>query len=213
MSTMIIYKVTNKTNGKIYVGQTTMSLHRRWYLHCHKSSGCTALHNAINKYGSSKFTVEQIDTACDKTELDKKEQDWIDHYQSMVPQGYNLTSGGNTPHYSHESRRRMSVNHADVSGENNPRYGVHLSEETKKKISDSHKGKCLSFEHRKQCQLSSPKRKLVKNIDTGDVYLSCRLAEQQCGFAHGAISVVCRGKGKTAGGYHWCYVERSDEDV
>ena len=210
---MVIYKITNKVNGKIYIGQTTMPLQRRWYLHCHKSSGCTALHNAIQKHGSTNFTVEQIDIACDKSELDKKEQFWIEHYQSVVPNGYNLKSGGNTPHYSHESRKRMSINHADFSGENHPNYGKHLSEETKKKISDSHRGKHLSDEHKERCRLNSPKRKCVKNIDTGDIYPSCRLAEQQCGLAHNTISVVCRGKGKTAGGYHWCYIERGDEDV
>ena len=101
----------------------------------------------------------------------------------------------------------MSINHADVSGSNNPRYGVHLSVETKKKISDRHLGKCLSDEHKKNCRLNSPKRKLVKNLDTGEIYASCRLAEQQCGYAHGSISIVCRGKGKTAGGYRWCYLE------
>ena len=210
---MIIYKITNQVNGKVYIGQTTLSLERRWYTHCHKSSGCVALHNAIKKHGVENFTVEQIDTAMGKPELDLKEKFWIKHYNSLVPNGYNLKTGGNTPVYSDESRKRMSINHADVHGSNNPRYGVRLSDDVKKKISNSHKGKHLSVEHKQKCRLNSPKRKMVKNLDTGDVYLSCRLAEQYCGLSHGAISCVCRGKGKTAGGCHWCYVERSDADV
>lgn len=210
---MIIYKVTNNINGKIYIGQTTGSLSARWKAHCHVSSRCVALYNAIKKYGVENFTVEQIDSAMAKWELDLKEQFWIQHYNSIVPNGYNLKTGGNTPTYSDESKKRMSTNHADVRGKNNPRYGVHLSKETRKKISDSHLGKRLSAKHKEKCRLNSHTRKLVKNLDTGDVYLSCRLAEQQCGFSHGAVSVVCRGKGKTAGGYHWCYVERSDIDV
>ena len=210
---MIIYKITNRINGKAYIGQTTMQLHKRWYLHCHKSSGCTALYRAICKYGSEHFTVEQIDVATNKTELDIKEKFWIEYHNTMMPSGYNLKTGGHTPRYSNESKKRMSINHADVCGENNPRFGVHLSKETKKKISDSLRGKHLSDEHKGRCRLNNPKRKAVKNLDTGDVYLSCRLAEQQCGLSHGAISVVCRGKGKSAGGFRWCYVERGDENV
>ena len=205
---MIVYKITNKTNGKMYIGQTKMPLVKRWYLHCHKSSGCTALHHAIEKYGSENFIVEQIDVACDRAELDRKEQFWIEYYNSIVPNGYNLKSGGNTPKYSNESRKRMSTNHADVGGINNPRYGVYLSDETKKKISEAHKGKQLSKEHKENCRMNSTKRKIVKNLDTGDIYLSCRLAEQCAGLSHCTISRVCRGDGIKAGGYRWCYLER-----
>lgn len=210
---MIIYKVTNKINGKIYIGQTTMPLQKRWYLHCHKSSGCTALHRAIEKYGSENFSVQQIDVACSREELNLKEQHWVEHYNSIVPHGYNLKTGGNTPTYSAESRRKMSLNHADVKGTNNPRYGVHLTLETRQKISDSNTGKCLSEEQKEKCFLHNPRRKMVKNIDTGVVYLSCNLAEKQCGFPHGAISRVCRGEGKTTHGFHWCYVEGGDANV
>lgn len=43
--------------------------------------------------------------------------------------------------YSDEYRKKISDNHADVSGKNNPRYGVKVSKETRYKISESNKGK------------------------------------------------------------------------
>ena len=71
---MIIYKVTNRINGKIYIGQTKGSLGKRWRYHCYSSSGCRCLYNAIQKYGADNFKVEQIDVACTADELNQKEQ-------------------------------------------------------------------------------------------------------------------------------------------
>ena len=210
---MIVYKVTNMVNGKIYVGQTTTSLQKRWYQHCHKSSRCRYLYHAIQKYGANNFEVEQIDVARDRAELDLKEWFWIQHYGCMIPNGYNLKSGGSTPSYSEESRLLMSMNHADVSGSNNPRYGVHLSAVTRKKIRDSQLGKRLSDEHRLKCCLNSTRRKAVKNIDTGEYFPSSRAAEKHYDLAHGTISRVCRGDGYTAGGFHWSYVKGGGSHV
>ena len=210
---MIIYKITNNINGKIYIGQTTGSLERRWRQHRCKSSGCRVLQKAIQKYGAERFTVEQIDTAADIDELNQKEKFWIQQYDCIVPNGYNLKSGGNRPTYSEDSRQRMSRNHADVSGENNPHYGVRLSVDVRKKISDSRKGKTLSEQHRLKVAMASPRRKSVLNIDTNEYFSSSRMAEKHYGLPHGTVSRVCRGDGHTAGGFRWCYVKGGDADV
>ena len=42
---MIIYKITNKTTGKIYIGQTINSLEQRWNRHCND-----ALNNILNTH-------------------------------------------------------------------------------------------------------------------------------------------------------------------
>lgn len=210
---MIIYKVTNKTNGMVYIGQTTAPLHKRWYQHCHRSSGCRYLHHAILAYGADNFTVEQIDTACNRVELNEKERFWIQHHNCIAPNGYNLKSGGNAPIYSKISRQRMSIHHADVSGANNPRYGVHLSVDIRQKIRNSQIGKRLSDEHKRKCCLNNPKRKAVKNIDTGEHFPSSRMAEKHYGLAHGTVSRVCRGEGNTAGGYRWSYVKGGGSHV
>ena len=92
-----IYKVTNKINGKIYIGQTIQSVKDRWYRHCGKSGISKAELNthfkrAILKYGKENFTIETIEM-CDSTELDDKEKFYISYYNSYI-NGYNSTIGG-----------------------------------------------------------------------------------------------------------------------
>lgn len=89
---MIIYKVTNKNNGKVYIGQTVGKLETRWKQHV-KAKDESKFHRAIRKYGAAAFTVEQIDCACSIDELNQKEKQWIAYYDSLK-NGYNMTVGG-----------------------------------------------------------------------------------------------------------------------
>lgn len=108
---MIIYKITNKINGKIYIGQTVGSLNKRWNRHCRKNSGCLALINAIEKYGKDGFTIEQIDSSSTLEELNKKENEWVLKCNSLYPNGYNLNTGGNNKRWSNETKLKMSKTH------------------------------------------------------------------------------------------------------
>lgn len=92
-----IYKVTNKINGKIYIGQTIQSVKDRWYRHCGKSGISKAELNthfkrAILKYGKENFTIETIEV-CDSTKLNDREKFYISYYNSYI-NGYNSTIGG-----------------------------------------------------------------------------------------------------------------------
>jgi group I intron endonuclease len=58
---MIIYKITNKVNGKIYVGQTTRSLEERWYGHCSTANQHGILGKALIKYGKENFRQEILE--------------------------------------------------------------------------------------------------------------------------------------------------------
>ena len=58
---MIIYKITNNINGKIYIGQTTQSLANRWSQHTKEISKCFRMKAAIKKYGKESFSIEEID--------------------------------------------------------------------------------------------------------------------------------------------------------
>ncbi len=93
---MIIYKSTNKITGKIYIGQTTQSLEKRIKGHIKESKidKNRPFLLSINKYGSDNFTFEIIDTANNIDELNDKEIYWIDFYNSVSPNGYNITGGG-----------------------------------------------------------------------------------------------------------------------
>lgn len=199
---MIIYKVTNKITGRIYIGQTIRPLAERWKYHQWQTS-CRYLHNSILKYGAENFTVEQIDVACSKAELDQKEKYWIEYYNSIVPNGYNLQSGGKHCEFSKETRlkisksltgikrseitkRKMSENHWDSSGEKNPNFGKERSESTKAKI-----------------MLSQPKCKKVLCCETGEVYFSISEASRKTGVNRQHISDVINRRRKRAGGFTW----------
>lgn len=87
----IVYKITNKINNKIYIGQTTETLQRRFYRHCgYQLNDNTYLHRAMKKYGIQNFTIEQIDEANSQDELNELEYYWITKYNACDSNiGYN----------------------------------------------------------------------------------------------------------------------------
>lgn len=87
----IIYKITNKVNGKSYIGQTRYTIEFRWRQHQHKKDN-TYFHNAIHKYGIENFSIEVLEE-CDIKDLDSKEIFYIAKYDTFN-NGYNLTIGG-----------------------------------------------------------------------------------------------------------------------
>ena len=91
-----IYKITNKINGKSYIGQTIQNVKERFYQHC--ATKCSqavlnmVIHKAITKYGKSNFTIEVIEEV-ESTNLNDRERYWIRYYDSYN-NGYNSTEGG-----------------------------------------------------------------------------------------------------------------------
>jgi group I intron endonuclease len=93
---MIIYKVTNLINGKVYIGQTSQSLKVRWCKHCSavkKRNSFFKLQEAIKEFGTENFTIEQVDSAESKEEANEKEVFWIKFYNA-IGEGYNTSPGG-----------------------------------------------------------------------------------------------------------------------
>ncbi len=95
----IIYRITNKSTGKEYVGLTIQTLERRWNYHIQQAmagyvKGTDSLHAAIREFGSDDFIVLQIDSGTAKNDLEKKERYWIKKLGTLSPQGYNISSGG-----------------------------------------------------------------------------------------------------------------------
>lgn len=86
-----IYKITNKVNGKSYIGQTRYTIEFRWRQHLHKKDN-TYFHNAIKKYGVDNFIVEKLEE-CNIEDLNEKEIYYIAKYNTFKD-GYNLTIGG-----------------------------------------------------------------------------------------------------------------------
>ena len=82
-----IYKIENLLNHKCYVGQS-IHIERRWQEHC-RPSAKSIISNAIKKYGKENFSF-QILEECSEDELDEKEIFYIEKFNCIVPNGYNI---------------------------------------------------------------------------------------------------------------------------
>lgn len=99
-----IYKITNKINGKLYVGKTNLSLERRFNQHVSDSTKQSEQHRplyaAFAKYGVENFEISLIE----ETPIpEEREQFYIDKLNTYVGNkpcnGYNATSGGDGKPY------------------------------------------------------------------------------------------------------------------
>lgn len=211
---MIIYKITNLVNGKIYVGQTVRDLDERIAEH-KRHDGIVG--RAIKKYGEGNFCFEVIDKANNIDELNEKEKYWIRFNDCIKPNGYNLCEGGgNTKGYRHreESKRKMSETQkarGSQKGKKNHFYGKTHSSEQKKKWSKERKGRKHSKETIQKMRLSKPNARKVINIDTGEIFPTISLAAEKYGLKSEHICRVCRGKRKRTGGYRWSYYPKAGD--
>jgi len=149
---MVIYKITNKLNNKVYIGQTVQSLKDRLNHHF-RSSPNSPMFRARKKHGKENFSIEEIDTAQTLEELNEKEIYWIAFYHSTNREkGYNLMSGGgNKGKHSEESKKKMSESHkAGMTEERknliSEKTKLGMTEEVRKKISEVQKGRKHSAE-------------------------------------------------------------------
>ena len=109
---MIIYKITNRLNNKIYIGLTTQSLEKRWV--SHKAEGKRGnkkpLYVEMRKYGIKNFTIEEIDHATSLEELGELERKYIKQFDSTNRnKGYNLTYGGEHNELDANPRARLTT--------------------------------------------------------------------------------------------------------
>jgi group I intron endonuclease len=104
----IIYKITNKLNGKVYIGKTVQAFEQRCKSHKYKS--CRAFNNAITSHGWDNFTKEPFISALDESYLAELEEMTIKHFNSLAPSGYNLIEIDNgLNRYSQEIKDKISA--------------------------------------------------------------------------------------------------------
>ena len=132
--TYCVYVHINKINGKKYVGQTYKDPEDRW----RNGKGYKTspyFYKAIKKYGWDNFEHEIVASNLTKEEADNFEKLLINKLNLMQHEyGYNLKEGGTGGKFSDSTIQKMSESH---SGEKHHMYGKHLSEQTKKKISET----------------------------------------------------------------------------
>jgi len=202
---MIIYKVTNKINGKIYIGQTIHSMEDRWTQHCSEKSCCRRLKHSILKYGKDNFIIEQIDSAKSLEELNKKEEYWIKELNSLVPNGYNLIQGGNNRQPSEETLKKRSDS---MKGKNTYKK----TEEHKQKISQNRKGVKLNPKSEKK-RLEKLREKHCRSIidcSTGQEYFSIKEAANKLQLNTANISQNLNGTNSICAGKVFKYTEDWD---
>jgi group I intron endonuclease len=144
----VIYKATNKINGKIYIGKTTKGLDRRRAEHLSFTKPITFFQKAIHKYGKDSFAWEVLCECESSQELINLEKKMIAEYQSNYPNiGYNMTSDGDGfAHGKDNPVHRPSVMKKIVAKlkTNNGSF----RQEVRDKISASLMGRKLSDEHK-----------------------------------------------------------------
>ena len=152
-----IYKITNKINGKIYIGQS-WNIENRFRQH-KKNEHNKYLKRSYEKYGIENFLFETVRTFSDsgitQPLLDVFENVYVNQFDARNSEkGYNLREPTSRGKHSEESKKLMSEYRAGKRvGENATMFGKHHSEETKKKQSLSSLGKPKSEEHKKNMSI------------------------------------------------------------
>lgn len=90
-----IYIIRNRINDKVYIGQSKDAA-ARFASHCKKQRNTSSLlDKAIQEYGAENFWFEILETQTEN--YNEREKYWIQYYQSVAPNGYNIQSGGDKP--------------------------------------------------------------------------------------------------------------------
>lgn len=160
-----IYKITNKINGKVYIGKTTCCIEKRFREHLNDSKknryNKRPLYDAINKYGEENFSIEVVETNIPDEEINEKEIFYIKQFNSYVgfksSNGYNATLGG-------DSRKYKNINiMAIISDYDN---GLNCSEIGRKyKIDYSYVADILRANKRKVLSSKERQAKPIYQID------------------------------------------------
>lgn len=180
-----IYVIRNKTNSKVYIGQTWDLPHKRFRAHLLERTGeCPKLFNALNKYGRKTFYFETLVFCEDQVMADKLECFFIRFFNSLR-NGYNTKEGGRGGRHSASSKLKMSKAHRGKpkTEEHKAKIGIgnkgkSRSIEIRKKLSDINRGKILTKEHRDKISktlIGNQRRKGIPNSNEARKKISLRL--------------------------------------
>ena len=160
-----IYKITNKINGKVYIGQS-INIEKRWKQHINDPG--YNIHNAIKKYGKENFSFEVL-LECPVDMLDVWESDMINLYDCVAPKGYNIVPNGKgiSPKCREICSKWMK--------ENNPMKNPETAKRVAEKLKGTHHNRVTDYQRRvtsKRMKENNP----MKNPETAK-----RVAEKMRG--------------------------------
>jgi group I intron endonuclease len=103
-----VYLLTNKVNGKVYVGQTWLSFEERMQKDGAGYKNSMYLYGALQKYGIENFEYSVLSKSLTQEEADKLEKFYIEKYNSLDHDvGYNLKEGGSAGKHSEETKIKI----------------------------------------------------------------------------------------------------------
>ena len=100
-----IYKIINQENGKVYIGQTRQTIKTRWSQHKHMATLDNPrlyIHRSMKAHGIDNYNISEIDMVSFKNiidlekKLDELEISYIAEFNSIAPNGYNISIGGDS---------------------------------------------------------------------------------------------------------------------
>jgi group I intron endonuclease len=207
-----IYRITNKITKQNYIGQTIQDLNERWKQHKSAKSNCRYLKSAFKKYGLENFDFKLICIGFD-SDLNNLEIYYINKYNSIVPNGYNLRLGGNSGG-KHNEETKIKISETLKKTLKNPnivriknQLGKPHTEEIKNKISNSLKGRKLKPESIQKRIQSVIMYKIFKiDIQTGAIiqeFNGYSEAAKSIGVKKGSIWKACNGIIKSCRDFIW----------
>lgn len=207
-----VYLHKNLKNQKVYIGQTSQSIQKRW----NNGKGYVSsphFYAAIQKYGWDNFEHIILKEKLTAEEADYWEKYYISLYQSQQPEkGYNILSGGNEKlkeYWSDENNRKNQSLKRKQYFKNHPEEIKEIVDRLNTfEINEKHRLFMKNNYNTSFLKQINEKRKIqVLCIETGKVFDSLVEASKFYNISVGNISSVLSGKRKTAGGYHWKRVE------
>ncbi|HPI82925.1 MAG TPA: NUMOD3 domain-containing DNA-binding protein [Candidatus Paceibacterota bacterium] len=124
-----VYLTTNLVNGKKYIGDHSTDDLDDGYI----GSGRPYFKNAIKKYGKQNFKREILEFCLSKEEAFAKQEKYIKEYNTLLPNGYNISKkGGNN------CSGGISID--GINRIRNSKIGKKFSDDHRKKLSESHLG-------------------------------------------------------------------------
>ena len=209
-----VYKHTSPS-GKSYIGQTN-NLQRRISEHKKPSNRCLAFSTAIQKHGWDNFKHEVLKDNLSLNDANYWESQLIKEYDTLSPNGYNLTTGGDNKKCSeetclkigliHKGRKRSDETRVRIglavkareypSGKpNGSMSGRNHSAEAKAKMSESRKGVNQSAESIEK--RTKTLKGLVRTDETKERIRQSRLGAKATNEAKANMSKASKGKPKS----------------
>ena len=216
-NTFKVYMHVNKQTGKKYIGITCEKINSRWRGgKAYKSNG--HFKNAIDKYGWEEgFEHLVLFDNLSQQEAMEKEIELIAKYRNTPEGVYNITDGGEhcfqTPESiskmketkrknktpEHLLRVKLAAQARDFDGQNNPFFGKHHTEQTKKKMSENHWSKRDPERFLNSIVINkkggeNPHAKQVIRISDGKIYSCIKDCYKENNVTKNTITAYCMGR-------------------